>query len=559
MLYQQPQGGQLQVDPSLGADFGWTVLSGVCTGPVVSSSTAVRKATTAGVAISNGYSVLSGKIASMHSTVWTECGVVLLDGSSIVIPLSARATGQSVVFSPAIPNIDFVAWNVTDVNIAGGPLPIGIAHYVARRTAAGVHSVWLNGKLYGSATDTSVPLAYSSSILPAIGAAAGSDVYAGTRTLSSTTGLLSVVRTPRALSDAQCLALSTNHWQAFTDQDEDDEAAFFAVAAGGTDTPINPINTALAIAGYAPVIVQTANQSIAPGAGAMSIAGYAPALAQTANQNILPGTASMSVSGYAPSVAQSANQLLSPGAASLVVAGNAPTVVQVDNHVIAPGAGAMTLAGFAPGVAQSANQSITPDAGTMAITGYAPVLAQSDNRIINPGTGVIGITGYAPAITQVVASPILAPGTVAMGVAGYAPTVAQAPAFGAPRYARPSTDVTTGSWLPSVPGATLASMIDEPSADSSDYIYTTSAGTCEIALSPVQNPHATSGQVFRYQAWSPLGNAATVRLMCGATVIAEWVHASLPTAPTIFAQTLSAGQCSSITNYNDLRFVSVAG
>lgn len=129
----------------------------------------------------------------------------------------------------------------------------------------------------------------------------------------------------------------------------------------------------------------------------------------------------------------------------------------------------------------------------------------------------------------------------------------------APRFARPASDVTAGTWQPSVPGASLASMVDEPSADSSDYIYATSPGSCEIALAPVQNPHSITGQVFRYQMWSPFGNGATVRLMCGAAVIAEWVHASLPTVPTIFPQTLSAAQCLSITDYNDLRLVAVAG
>jgi hypothetical protein len=119
-------------------------------------------------------------------------------------------------------------------------------------------------------------------------------------------------------------------------------------------------------------------------------------------------------------------------------------------------------------------------------------------------------------------------------------------------------DVAAGSWAPSVPGATLASMLDEPSADAGDYISTTSPGSCEIALGPVQDPHTSTGQVVRYLAWSDYGNAMTMRLMQGGTVIAEWFHASLPTVPTIFAQALTAAQCDSITNYADLRFVPVA-
>lgn len=126
-----------------------------------------------------------------------------------------------------------------------------------------------------------------------------------------------------------------------------------------------------------------------------------------------------------------------------------------------------------------------------------------------------------------------------------------------PRYARPSADLSAGAWLASS-GTDLYAMIDEASADATDYIHTNSPGACEIALGAVADPETSSGQVVRYQTWSDTGSGLTVRLKQGATVIAEWQHASLPTAPTIFAQALSTEQCNAITDYTDLRFEFVA-
>ena len=118
--------------------------------------------------------------------------------------------------------------------------------------------------------------------------------------------------------------------------------------------------------------------------------------------------------------------------------------------------------------------------------------------------------------------------------------------------AKPSSDVLAGAWLPSV-GSTLYGAIDEVSADASDYIYTSSASTCSLGLSPAVDPLTSTGQVVRYQAWSPLGNGLTVRLKQGTTTIASWTHAVLPLTPTIWSQPLSAAECDAITDYTALR------
>ncbi len=123
-----------------------------------------------------------------------------------------------------------------------------------------------------------------------------------------------------------------------------------------------------------------------------------------------------------------------------------------------------------------------------------------------------------------------------------------------PRYARPQSDVSAGAWLPST-GSDLFAMIDEAEAeaDATDYIYTDTPSTCEIALNAVQDPLSSAGQKVRYQVWSDTGSGLTVTLKQGAAVIATWTHASLPVTPTVFSQTLNALEAGSITDFGDLR------
>lgn len=131
-----------------------------------------------------------------------------------------------------------------------------------------------------------------------------------------------------------------------------------------------------------------------------------------------------------------------------------------------------------------------------------------------------------------------------------------------PRYARPASDVSPGSWLPSS-GSSLAAMIDEPSADSSDYIYTTTLSMpAEVLLNPVVDPGTSSGQVVRFQAWDSAGGGVLVQLKQGATVIAAWNVAPLPSTPTIYARALTALECDAIVAVDgvisDLRFTFTA-
>jgi phosphohistidine phosphatase SixA len=247
-----------------------------------------------------------------------------------------------------------------------------------------------------------------------------------------------------------------------------------------------------------------------------------------------------------------AGNVVAPGVGDLVVAGHSPTITQTAHKTVSPGVGSLFVTGYAPTILRTEHQTVAPGVGSLLLTGYAPTVVRSSGAIVQPGVGELLVTGYAPNIART-AHQIVAPGVGSILVTGHAPTVSQAGAPADPRYARPQSDISAGAWLPST-GSDLYAMIDEVSQDSADYISTSTPSTCEVRLNPVVDPGTSSGQVVRYQVWSPDGDGVIVSLMQGAAVIASWTHASLPATATVFARELSAAECDSITDYANLRF-----
>lgn len=119
------------------------------------------------------------------------------------------------------------------------------------------------------------------------------------------------------------------------------------------------------------------------------------------------------------------------------------------------------------------------------------------------------------------------------------------------QYARPVSDVSAGGWTAST-GSDLFAMLDETSANDSDYITTTSDSTCEVALGSLSDPALSTGHIVRYRI-SATGGGIIVRLREGSTTIASWTHNPAPASPTTCAQTLSGGEADSITNYAALK------
>ena len=120
-----------------------------------------------------------------------------------------------------------------------------------------------------------------------------------------------------------------------------------------------------------------------------------------------------------------------------------------------------------------------------------------------------------------------------------------------PRYARPSSDISTGAWTPST-GSTLYNCIDESTYSDADYILTSSASTCEIGLWPVQDPYTSSGQVLRFRAQSTSGSTLVATLKQGATTIATRTYTGVASSWTDYTMTLTSGECDSITDYSAL-------
>lgn len=119
------------------------------------------------------------------------------------------------------------------------------------------------------------------------------------------------------------------------------------------------------------------------------------------------------------------------------------------------------------------------------------------------------------------------------------------------QYARPTSDVSAGTWTAST-GSDLFAMLDEAAADDGDYITSTTASTCEVALGSLSDPALSTGHIVRYRI-SATGGGIIVRLREGSTTIASWTHNPAPASPTTYAQTLSGGEADSITNYAALK------
>lgn len=341
----------------------------------------------------------------------------------------------------------------------------------------------------------------------------------------------------RALSAAEVKSLSDNPWQIFKSQSR----RIWVVGAGGgislslTGQSLTANLGALSasvtssVTGNQTTLQQgtiTANvsqtltgQAISLVQGSVSsdvstvITGQTVSLAQGSVTDASSGDVTKALSGQSLSVSQGALT------ASISLALNGQSIV-LSGGSVSP-AISSALAGQQASV-QQGNVSANISAG---LTGQAVVL--SNGTVAQAGSDVTkALTGQQLSI--------------ALGVLLEKKTIA-----------RPSSDTTAGAWLPSA-GSSLYATLDEVSPDDADYIYTNSVSTCKIALNAVADPLTSSGQIVSYRVWSPNSNGLTVRLMQGATEIASWTHTVLPTSPTTYQQTLTAGQCDAITDYSTL-------
>ncbi len=229
----------------------------------------------------------------------------------------------------------------TDLNTSSDVLAAGRYTVLVTVRRAGSMELWRDGSLIQTFTQSAASLSAQSLIL-------GSFIEELSYwAISSDTVLAARIQAEWSAADVK--SFSANPWQLI----EAPQPIYLYAPSAATGTSLTPGAGTVAIAGYAPTVLRTANQNIAPAAGSVAIAGHAPTVLRTANQNITPAAGSVTITGYAPSVVQA------PAGTSL-----------------SPGAGAVTLTGYAPTVARTANLALTPGAGQVVIQGYAPTIFQ---------------------------------------------------------------------------------------------------------------------------------------------------------------------------------------
>lgn len=115
----------------------------------------------------------------------------------------------------------------------------------------------------------------------------------------------------------------------------------------------------------------------------------------------------------------------------------------------------------------------------------------------------------------------------------------------------PVSDVSAGGWTASS-GSDLYAMLDESAYSDTDYIVSATASTCTLAIAAGSDPGVSTGHILRYRLLAGSGSV-TATLKQGSTTIASWGPHTLTGSAQDFAQTLSAGEADSITDYSALR------
>lgn len=123
----------------------------------------------------------------------------------------------------------------------------------------------------------------------------------------------------------------------------------------------------------------------------------------------------------------------------------------------------------------------------------------------------------------------------------------------------PDADVSDGNWTNQAgSNVNLFASIDELTASDSDYIQSQTNPQNDLAeVSLVDPPFQLASPIvarYRYKKEGTSQVDLIVRLMQGATQIAQWSHSDISESYVDAAQTLTTPQVAAITDPNDLRF-----
>lgn len=130
-----------------------------------------------------------------------------------------------------------------------------------------------------------------------------------------------------------------------------------------------------------------------------------------------------------------------------------------------------------------------------------------------------------------------------------------------PRFLRPDTDVSVGSWQSTE--ATLHDAVNETVVNNNTYIYSDpdpTASDVELGFEDATDPESSSFHIVHYVSHKDGTGTANVTyyLMQGAVQIATWTDNDISETPTMREYELSSAEADSITNYNDLRIIAEA-
>ena len=122
----------------------------------------------------------------------------------------------------------------------------------------------------------------------------------------------------------------------------------------------------------------------------------------------------------------------------------------------------------------------------------------------------------------------------------------------------PDADITDGDWTNELDSnVNLYASIDEAAANDSDYIKSGVNPSADIAKIGLSNPGSLAMPfLVRYRYKKDIADVGemnlTVRLMQGATQIAEWSHGDITDSFVDAEQALTLGEFNSITDVSDL-------
>jgi hypothetical protein len=132
-----------------------------------------------------------------------------------------------------------------------------------------------------------------------------------------------------------------------------------------------------------------------------------------------------------------------------------------------------------------------------------------------------------------------------------------APTTGGGLFFRPTSTTSAGTWLTDTGGSNLHTVIDETSAGDSDYIKSSTSpnlDVCKIAFTKTGGVDTAEDVVVRYRYRKQGGETIDlrVRLLEGTTERALWTHSAITTSFVTAAQTLTAPEKASVTDWDNV-------